>query len=115
MTLGERLAKARTDNQLSMTDLIEIFERNFSLKITRSMISRWEHDLAEPTNKFLAAYARYFHLDMNELLGISEKQSKQELSPILLRAQKKLSPDQIALLEKMATYMLEEQTRGKDK
>lgn len=114
MTLGERLAKVRTDNQLSMTDLIKIFEENFSLKITRSMISRWEHDLAEPTNKFLAAYAKYFHLDMNELLGIINEQDKQEFSPILLRAQQNLSPEQLSMLEAMAKVMLEN-TQGKEK
>lgn len=114
MTLGERLAKVRTDNQLSMTDLIKIFEENFSLKITRSMISRWERGLAEPTNKFLVAYAKYFHLDMNQLLGIADEQQTQKFSPILLRAQKDLSPDQLTLLEGIAQLLLNE-PRGKDK
>lgn len=79
------------------------------------MISRWEHDLAEPTNKFLAAYAKYFHLDMNQLLGIADEQQNQKFSPILLRAQKDLSPEQLAVLEDLAKVLLDKSNRRKDK
>jgi transcriptional regulator with XRE-family HTH domain len=34
------------------------------------MISRWENNLSEPTNSYLSAYARFFNLDLNELLDI---------------------------------------------
>ena len=86
-SLGQKLKDVRTENHLSMNDLINEFQRNYDLKVTKSMISRWEHDLASPSNSYLAAYAKYFNLDMNELLGIDSAKTE-KYSSVLNRAQK---------------------------
>lgn len=68
--LGSKLKKARVDKDLSMDALSRIFQNEYGLNVTKSMISRWENGLAEPTNKYVSAYAKYFGLDMNDLLDI---------------------------------------------
>lgn len=75
MTLGQSLKKYRVDHDLSMDMLVAEFNRRYGLKTTKSMMSRWENDLATPTNAYLAAYARYFNLDLNSLLGIDSAKS----------------------------------------
>lgn len=70
MTLGERLKKYRLDKDLSMDNLISEFSKLYGLRPTKSMISRWENNLSEPTNSYLSAYARFFNLDLNKLLDI---------------------------------------------
>lgn len=69
-SLGNMLKEARVSHDLSMEQLAKILNDKFNLKITKSMISRWENDLAQPTNTFLASYAKLFNLDMNVLLGL---------------------------------------------
>lgn len=112
MSLGEKLRRERTAKGLSMTDLIDEFQKRFDLKITRSMISRWEHDLASPSNSYLAAYARYFNLDMNELLGVDTQIPPERYSSILNRAQKELTPEALKSLEEMAEFLLDKKKRG---
>lgn len=71
MTLGSQLRQCRQNRDLSMDSLVNEFNRLYGLKTTKSMISRWENDLSTPTNAYLSAYAKYFNLDLNELLGIN--------------------------------------------
>lgn len=106
MSLGQKLKKVRSAKQLSMTDLISEFQRCFGLNVTRSMISRWEHDLTSPSNAYLAAYAKYFNLDMNELLGIDLPTHTARYSSILNRAQKELSAEDLKSVEDLAEYLL---------
>lgn len=61
--LGAKLKKARQERGLSMDALSQIFQKEYDLKVTKSMISRWENNLAQPTNKYVAAYAQYFNLN----------------------------------------------------
>ncbi len=112
-SLGQKLKDVRTENHLSMNDLINEFQRNYDLKVTKSMISRWEHDLASPSNSYLAAYAKYFNLDMNELLGIDSAKTE-KYSSVLNRAQKELSPEDLKAVEALAEFYLDKKRRGDD-
>lgn len=69
-SLGGMLKEARVSHDLSMEQLAKTLNDRFDLKVTKSMISRWENDLSQPTNTFLASYAKLFNLDMNVLLGL---------------------------------------------
>lgn len=71
--LGAKLKKARQERGLSMDALSQIFQKEYDLKVTKSMISRWENNLAQPTNKYVAAYAQYFNLDLNNLIGVKAR------------------------------------------
>ena len=77
--LGSKLKKARVGKDLSMDALSRIFQNEYGLNVTKSMISRWENGLAEPTNKYVSAYAKYFGLDMNDLLDIPASMVKESV------------------------------------
>ena len=77
--LGSKLKKARVGKDLSMDALSRIFQNEYGLNVTKSMISRWENGLAEPTNKYVSAYAKYFGLDMNDLLDIPASMVKKSV------------------------------------
>lgn len=111
-SLGEKLKEVRTEKHLSMNDLSNEFKKCYDLNVTKSMISRWEHDLAQPSNSFLAAYAKFFKLDMNSLLGIDNQNSGKTYSSILNRAQRELSPEELKAVESLASYFMDKNKRG---
>lgn len=112
MSLGKKLKAARTEKHLSMDELSAEFKRRYDLNVTKSMISRWEHDLAEPSNYFLAAYAKFFNLDMNVLLGLDKQNLGKTYSSVLNRAQKELSPEDLKAVEALAIYFMDKNKRG---
>ena len=71
-SLGEKLKKIRTDNGLTMDELIVRLNEKHDLNISKSMVSRWENGHAVPLNMFVAAYAKEFGIDMNYLIGLVE-------------------------------------------
>lgn len=76
MTTGDRLKSLRLSKEYSMEKLAEELNEKYNLKITKSMMSRWESGKSEPTNIFAAAYARYFNVKLDYILGlIDEKES----------------------------------------
>lgn len=72
MDTGKKLKDLRNSKDLTMDALIEQLNKNYNLNITKSMMSRWENNLSEPSNKFIAAYAKFFNIDLNYLVGITD-------------------------------------------
>ena len=92
MNTGDELKQLRIDKQLSMDALTDKLNSKFGLNITKSMMSRWENNLSEPSSKFVAAYAKYFNVDLNYLVGLTddrrplnltENSSKIEAPPVV--------------------------------
>ena len=92
MNTGDKLKQLRIDKQLSMDALTDKLNSKFGLNITKSMMSRWENNLSEPSSKFVAAYAKYFNVDLNYLVGLTddrrplnltENNSKIETPPVV--------------------------------
>ena len=82
---GDRLKELRKpadhpDRNLSMDDLCQKLSSKFNLKINKSMMSRWENGTAVPDNKHIVAYAKFFDIDMNYLIGLTN--IKRKLSDI---------------------------------
>lgn len=80
---GDRLKELRkplAGKNLSMDELSRIFKEKFKLNVNKSMISRWETGIAVPDNKHITAYAKYFDVDMNYLIGLTNV--KRRLSEI---------------------------------
>lgn len=82
---GDRLKELRKpknqpDKNLSMDELSEKLSSRFNLRINKSMISRWENGSAVPDNKHISAYAIFFDVDMNYLIGLTD--IKRKLSEI---------------------------------
>ena len=81
---GDRLKELRKPNNgdsLSMDELCDIFKKRYGLNINKSMISRWETGLSVPDNKHIVAYAKYFDVDINYLIGLTNV--KRKLSDIV--------------------------------
>ena len=72
MDTGKKLKDLRNSKDLTMDALVEQLNKNYNLNITKSMMSRWENNLSEPSNKFIAAYAKFFNIDLNYLVGITD-------------------------------------------
>ena len=52
--------------------LIHKLNTLYDLTMTKGMMSRWENNLSEPSNRFLSAYARFFDIDLNYLVGLTD-------------------------------------------
>lgn len=70
MKIGSKLLNIRQTNKLTMDELVEIFNKEHKLSVTRGMISRWENDKSTPSMTYLRTYAKVFHLNLNNLLCI---------------------------------------------
>lgn len=64
-TLGDRMAKARRHAGLEQSDLAD------ALGVSRPLVSKWEHDLREPTAKQVLRWAEVTAVPAAWLLGIS--------------------------------------------
>lgn len=73
MNTGERLKELRTSKGFTMDKLAEELNNMYDLKITKSMMSRWESGKAEPTNVFATAYAKYFNVKLDYILGLIDE------------------------------------------
>ena len=69
---GKRLKELREDKGLTMQEEADILNKQYNLQITRGMMSRWESGKAQPSNMFLAAYAKYHNVDLNYIAGLSD-------------------------------------------
>ncbi len=70
MTLGEKLRAARKGAGLTIEELTTAFNDRFDLRANKGMVSKWENNLVEPSSPYLAAYAKLFRLDLNDLLNL---------------------------------------------
>lgn len=75
-----RKPMGRPENSMSMDELCKKLSTRFNLKINKSMMSRWENGTAVPDNKHIVAYAKFFDVDMNYLIGLTD--IKRKLSDI---------------------------------
>ncbi|PFE05079.1 transcriptional regulator [Bacillus cereus] len=71
-SLGSRLKKYRLKNKLTIDDFIKKYNKNFNASISKSMVSRWENDLAEPKIQVGRNIAIMYSIPFDELVGIIE-------------------------------------------
>lgn len=83
---GQKLKNLRIEKALSMDELVNTLNYLYDLTMTKSMMSRWENDLSEPSNRFLSAYARFFDIDLNYLVGLTD--IKKKLSQVIKEGNK---------------------------
>lgn len=107
MNTGERLKELRTSKGFTMDKLAEELNNMYDLKITKSMMSRWESGKAEPTNIFATAYAKYFNVKLDYILGLIDE--KEPLNSNLesprfrwvARNAKKMTEEELVRLQKL--------------
>ena len=118
MNTGDKLKDLRIKSNLSMDSLIEKLNKKYDLNITKSMMSRWENNLSEPSNKFVAAYAKFFNIDLNYLVGLTDIKSplynentdtyKSERDLMIEKYQ--LTPEELAEYERIMKLSIEMNT-----
>ncbi|MCM1437751.1 MAG: helix-turn-helix domain-containing protein [Roseburia sp.] len=67
MTFGERLQALREEKGLTQPALAK------ELGLTQSSISKFEHGIKEPARGTLVAFAKYFSVSTDYLLGLTDK------------------------------------------
>lgn len=72
-TFGERIKLLRTEKRLTQDKLAEIFYLN------KSSISRYENDIQIPEMSTLEAFANYFNVSVDYLLGKTDIRSIDDL------------------------------------
>ena len=65
-SFGNRLKDLRTEDGIVQVELAR------NLGVSRGIISRWEHDLVEPTLSNIVAIAKFFGVSMDFLAGLSD-------------------------------------------
>lgn len=109
----KQLRKPSDEKYITLEELAKIFNEKYSLNINKSIISRWEENLSTPNKEQLEAYADYFNININYLLGITDSFEKniniiendylQELVDIL----KKTNKEKIPLIKEILSKIVE--------
>lgn len=107
MTIGQRIAELRRQNNLSQEALGE------ALGVTRQSISKWESDGALPEIEKLVAMSRLFGVSVGALLGVEEETPAEGTEPGKTPQESELSEAQLRMVEEIAaryTDALREET-----
>ena len=76
MTLGENIARLRTKENLSQSDLADM------LDVSRQSVSKWETDTSIPELDKLLKLSELFGVTLDELVN-GEETSKIEVVPVI--------------------------------
>lgn len=68
--LGEKLKSLRTIRKLTMEQLSDKLNSKYNTRINKSMISKWENGVGEPSLENIRALASFFDVTLDYLLGI---------------------------------------------
>lgn len=78
-TFGERFKQLRNEKKLTGEELIDEFNKTFHFSFTKSAISQYENDKRIPEIQALSAFADYFGVSMDYILGkTNERDNKRK-------------------------------------
>jgi len=79
-TFGKKLKRLRSDAEISQPELIAMMvARNPDVRISKSMVSKWEHDKEEPARfRDVALIAEIFNVTTDWLIGLTDKQGDKQ-------------------------------------
>lgn len=116
METKDILKQLRLEKDLSMDELCEKLNKTYNLKITKSMISRWENGQASPNNSYLSAYARFFNIDLNYLVGLTDiRRPLDYINPELENLNKRETLQLKELMQQNAMFFNDESVSDEDK
>lgn len=116
METKDILKQLRLEKNLSMDELCEKLNNSYNLKITKSMISRWENGQASPNNSYLSAYAKFFNIDLNYLVGLTDiRRPLNFINPDLEILSKRETMQLKDLLHQNAMFFNDETVSDEDK
>lgn len=67
MTFGQRLRQLRLEGLLNQVELAKVFN------VSKTAICNWEHDKRIPTRDKFIEIAKYFNVDLEYLLGVTNR------------------------------------------
>ncbi len=97
--IGERLVDLRKDAGLTQDELAAI------LNINKHSISAYEREKSEPPDEIKVAMARYFHVSVDYLLGITDDPEPYGKHHNVLRLPSKLSKRAMDSIRDYAAYL----------
>lgn len=74
-TFGERFRQLRIEKGLKQEELINEFNKVFHFSFTKSAISQYENDKRIPEIQALSAFADYYNVSMDYLLGKTDERN----------------------------------------
>lgn len=74
-TFGYRFKTLRKEKDLTQRELVEDFNRKYNYDFNRPAISNYEHNRRIPETEALKAFADYFNVSVDYLLGISDNRT----------------------------------------
>ncbi|MEK4174704.1 helix-turn-helix transcriptional regulator [Aeribacillus composti] len=72
-TFGEKIKKLRKSKNLSIGELVTELNKIYKTNISKSMISRYENDTADPKMENIRILADYFNVSADYLVGIKDE------------------------------------------
>mgnify|MGYP001623760828 CR=1 FL=1 len=67
MDISNKLKGLRNSKKMSMEDLSEAFMKLYGVTLSKSMISRYENGLTEPSLSIACLYSQYFNVTLDYL------------------------------------------------
>lgn len=84
--IGERIKELRLERDLSMDMLVADMNRKYLIEIdkpfNKSMISRWESDINNPTLQCAKCLCDYFNVSLDYLIGLTDVRTPSRLLSI---------------------------------
>ena len=99
--LGERLAELRNDAGLTQDELAT------ELKINKHSVSAYERDKNEPPDAIKAEIARFFHVSVDYLLGLTDDPQPYGSGRNVLRLPRDFPPKAMQSLRDYASFLRE--------
>lgn len=96
-TFGERFKQLRNEKGLKQEELINQFNKSFHFGFTKSAISQYENNKRIPEIQALSAFADYFNVSVDYLLG---KTNERNMSPERLAKANSLRDELIDMMIK---------------
>lgn len=73
VNIGQRLKQLRTDKDLSLDMLVADMNRRYpEININKSMLSRWENGINDPSLEYAKVLCTYFDVSLDYLIGLTD-------------------------------------------
>ena len=73
VNIGEKLKNLRAERELTLDMLVADMNQKFpELNINKSMLSRWENGINDPSLEYAKNIANYFDVSLDYLIGLTD-------------------------------------------
>lgn len=76
---GKRLKELRLERDLTMEMLITDVNSKFGTNMNRSLVSRWESEISEPSLNYSRIICEYFNVSLDYMIGLTDNRTPSRL------------------------------------